>query len=229
MYRVIEKHKDFLLVSKPPGVSFHKNGEARGLSEVLRSDFGIHDLYTVHRLDTMTSGLLLFARSKTVAGELARQFRNRLVEKYYLAISDRSPKKKQGLIKGDMVKARRGAWKLTRTLENPAVTQFFSYPMGGGMRLFLLKPRTGRTHQIRVAMKSLGAPVLGDPVYHKKEKGEAAPDRGYLHSYAIKFHLKGKDYAFMHKPEEGKYFTGTAFMEVLKRCEDPWVLRWPSL
>jgi tRNA pseudouridine32 synthase/23S rRNA pseudouridine746 synthase len=229
MYSIIENHKDFLLISKHPGVSFHKNGEARGLSEVLRSDLGIHDLYTVHRLDTMTSGLLLFARSRAVAGELAYQFQNRLVEKYYLAISDRRPKKKQGFIKGDMKKARRGAWKLSRSIENPAVTQFFSYPMGGGMRLFIMKPHTGRTHQIRVAMKSLGSPVLGDPLYHKKEKAEEQPDRGYLHSYAVRFHLSGKDYAFIHKPEEGKYFNGMVFMETLKCCEEPWVLKWTSL
>lgn len=229
MYSIVEDHKDFLLINKHPGVSFHSAGEEGGIVSCLRSEPGINNLYTVHRLDKMTSGLLLFAKNRKAAGELSGQFRNRQVEKYYLAVSDRKPKKKQGLIKGDMEKARRGTWKLARTMSNPAVTRFFSCSMGKGMRLFILRPHTGKTHQLRVALKSIGAPVLGDPVYHKKEKEGKAPDRGYLHSYALRFHLHGKLHSFVHRPDTGIYFNNEQFLYALKKYQCPWDLGWPPL
>lgn len=227
MYFLVENHKDFLLIGKHPGVSFHSAGEKGGLVSCLRSEPGVNNLYTVHRLDTMTSGLLLFAKNKKAARELSQQFRDRQVEKYYLAVSDCKPKKKQGLIRGDMERARRGAWKLARTVSNPAITRFFSSSLGDGMRLFILRPYTGKTHQLRVALKSIGAPVLGDPVYHKKEKENKGPDRGYLHSYALRFHLQGKAHSFVYRPDVGMYFNNELFLSALKKFQHPWDLGWP--
>ncbi len=102
MYTVIENNEDFLLINKHPDVSFHKDDKQEGLTSVLKSELKIEELYTVHRLDKITSGLLLFAKSSRSAKKFSHQFRTRVVEKYYLAISDQKPKKKQGLIKGDM-------------------------------------------------------------------------------------------------------------------------------
>ncbi len=229
MFSVLQDHKDFLLINKSPGVGFHKDGETEGLTATIRTKLGIQELYAVHRLDSVTSGLILFAKKIEVAKDLSRQFRQRQVEKYYLAISDQRPKKKQGLIKGDLEKARRGAWKLSRTLNNPSVTQFFSYSLGDGLRLFVLKPYTGKTHQLRVAMKSIGSPVLGDTLYHKKEADDVGPDRAYLHSYAIRFHVGEREYSFICKPSNGLLFANEIFHETLKRCEIPWLLKWPSI
>jgi tRNA pseudouridine32 synthase/23S rRNA pseudouridine746 synthase len=225
MYKIVEDHKDFLLISKDPDVSFHKEGESTGLVDTVRSDSGLNELYAVHRLDKITSGLLLFAKNRDSAKKLATQFRKKIIRKYYLAVSDRRPKKKQGLVQGDMAKARRGSWRLLRTMENPAVTQFFSTSMGNKLRLFILRPYTGKTHQVRVAMKSIGSPVLGDPLYHKKE--DAGIDRVYLHSYAISFTLYRRIYRFTHKPDSGRYFIDKAFLDAVKRYENPWELEWP--
>ena len=229
MYSIIENHKDFLLISKHPGVGFHKDLEPEGLVEVIKKEPDINNLYTLHRLDRMTSGLLLFAKNRVAAQELSRLFQQRLVEKYYIAISDCRPKKKQGLIKGDMEKSRRGAWMLLRTANNPAVTQFFSYTLSPGLRLFVLKPRTGKTHQLRVALKSIGSPVLGDTLYHKKEEGDKVIDRGYLHSYSLRFRFKGSMYEFIERPETGHYFAGEEFNDALKKCGNPWALKWPVI
>ena len=224
MYKIIEDRKDFLIICKDAGVSFHREGESSGLVDIVRSDNGLTELYTVHRLDKITSGLILLAKHKDSAKKLAIQFRKKIIRKYYLAISDRRPQKKQGLVQGDMAKARRGGWRLLRTRENPAITQFFSTAMGNKLRLFILRPYTGKTHQVRVAMKSLGSPVLGDPLYHKKE--DAGIDRAYLHSYAISFTLYGRIYRFEHKPDTGRYFTDQAFLDAMKRYENPWELEW---
>ncbi len=104
MYKIISEHKKFLVISKDPGVSFHKEGNAEGLHEKIKADLGLKVLYSVHRLDKITSGLLIFAKNSETARKLSHKFRNRMVEKYYLAISDRRPRKKQGTVKG-------GRWK----------------------------------------------------------------------------------------------------------------------
>ena len=228
MYKMISDHKEFLVISKDPGVSFHKEGNAMGLHEKIKADLGLKNLYSVHRLDKITSGLLIFAKNSKTAGALSRKFRSRMVGKYYLAISDRKPRKKQGTIKGDMVKSRRGSWKLTRGNTDPAITSFFSYPLGEGLRLYLLRPYTGKTHQLRVAMKSIGAPVMGDILYHKKEEDKPC-DRGYLHSYALRFKLYGKMYQFENRPDSGERFINEPFIINIEKCQHPWDMSWPPV
>ncbi len=228
MYTIIKDHKDFLLINKSPGTSFHKESADEGMLERLKKEPGITELYSVHRLDRVTSGLLLFAKNPETAKEISRQFRKRQVEKYYIALSDRKPRKSQGLIKGDMIKSRRGAWKLLRTMNNPALTQFFSCSAGKNLRLFIIRPRTGKTHQVRVALKSIGSPVLGDPLYHGKGEIEEI-DRTYLHSYAIRFRVKGKDHRFILEPDTGRHFMDKDFRTALKKYESPWELNWPRI
>ena len=227
MFKLIESTDTFILISKNTGVSFHKADNPEGLTERMRKDLNIQEFYPVHRLDKITSGLLLFARTKDIARELASQFQAHSVEKFYLAIGGSEPKKKQGLIVGDMKKGRDGEWILAKTLENPAKTRFLSTSLIPGLRLYMLKPFTGRTHQVRVALKSIGAPVLGDPLYTKKVKEGITPDRGYLHSYAIQFTIKGVSYRYKVLPDEGAYFTGDEFKTALQKIgEDPWELKW---
>ena len=229
MFTVIEDQSDFLLISKDPDISFHKEENEEGLVQAIRRQLNMKELYTLHRLDRVTSGLLLFAKSSYALNSLSVQFRKNLVRKYYLAISDKKPKKKQGLIRGDMAKARRGAWKLLRTTDNPAITQFFSTSLGNNLRLFLIKPHTGRTHQIRVALKSIGAPVLGDPLYHSRREQVVEADRTYLHAYAISFLLDRQIYRFEHKPGKGRYFINDAFLQAMEHNPPPWDLTWPKV
>ena len=146
------------------------------------------------------------------------------VEKYYLAISDSKPTKKQGLIKGDMAKSRRGMFKLLRSMDNPAITQFFSYPVANKQRLYLLKPHSGKTHQLRVALSSIGAPILGDPLYNTN----SLADRGYLHAYALRFNYLEMLYEFVLAPNEGEFYLTTTLQNKLAEIEQPWLLNWPK-
>lgn len=115
---------------------------------------------------------------------LSQAFEERTIQKFYVAITDAKPSKKMGTISGDMVKSRRSQWKLTRTNENPAITRFLSCPLdfaelepGGGAarrhHAVLLRPLTGKTHQLRVALRALAAPIIGDPLYHPAEASRA--------------------------------------------------------
>ena len=230
--RVLAETERLLVVDKPAGMPFHSlpgdpedgvdaAGEATsGVLRTLRAmqhrgDVGYQGpLYSVHRLDTVTSGVLVVAKDRDAAGKVARALQRRerdqltgsssLVDKFYIALMRTKPKKKMGVIRGDMAKARRGVWKLQRTLEDPAVTRFASLgtlpPRGrssaaGSLRAVLLKPETGRTHQLRVALRSLGAPILGDPVYESTSSTpqDLEVDRCYLHACALRLDLRQLD------------------------------------
>ncbi len=217
------ENDDFLLVDKPAGLNFHSE-EGAGLVVRTKELTGVPELYPVHRLDKMTSGLVLFAKTKEAAQLFGMMFEGRQVEKYYLAISLRKPKKKQGWVKGDMQSARRGDWMLLNTMANPAVTQFHSTALREGERGFLIKPHTGKTHQIRVALKSLGAPIAGDLRYARSEEAKKE-ERGYLHAYALRFSFGGVAFSFVQPPKEGERFLSASFRDTLaERWARPWEL-----
>lgn len=229
MYKLVADHKDFIIIDKSPGVGFHRENDSPGLTASIRAELSIKALYPVHRLDRMTSGLLLFGKSRTAARRLSDDFHSRKVEKYYIAISDRRPKKKQGLIAGDMERSRRGMWKLLHSMANPAVTQFFSHSFGNNFRMFIMKPHTGKTHQLRVALNSIGSPVIGDPLYYKTSTDRNDVDRGYLHSYALIFNIKDETFRFVCRPRVGSLFTSESFRTAIKEYEKPWDLPWPRM
>ncbi|VUD47879.1 Ribosomal large subunit pseudouridine synthase C [Thalassocella blandensis] len=160
----LHEEPGFFIIDKPPGIGMHDEGGTPGIVSLLREMLGDDDIYPCHRLDKATSGLLILGKGVDNTRAISELFSTKQIQKYYLAVSAAKPKKKQGIVLGDMLQARGGSWKLSQTRNNPAVTQFFSFGLEG-LRLFLLKPATGKTHQIRVALKSLSAPVLGDERY----------------------------------------------------------------
>lgn len=222
LFTVLLAHDDFVVIDKPCGVSVNNEQDQPGLLPALQSQLGVEKLWLVHRLDKVTSGALLLARNATAASVLSQQFAQRQVSKFYLALSDRKPTKKQGMVCGDMLKSRNGAWKLSKQSTAPAVTQFFSCSVRAGLRLFLLKPCTGKTHQIRVMMKSIGAPICGDDLY----KGTAA-DRTYLHAYSLSFHYAGQDYQVTSKTFAGELLSGETLKTALDTQGEPWQQAWP--
>jgi len=219
---ILFESSDFVVVNKPQGLNFHSEDSA-GLVVLVKQQLGVEQLYPVHRLDKMTSGLVIFALNKVTAQQFQKLFERRQIDKFYLAISDQKPKKKQGWIKGDMQPARRGSWMLTKTKENPAVTQFVSVLIQPGERLFLLKPKTGKTHQLRVAMKSLSAPICGDLRYSDSERAKLE-DRGYLHAYAMRFELNGEYHEFVCSAVTGKRFIESKTQALIQAWSEPWHL-----
>lgn len=239
MFDILYQNCDFLVINKHPNVSVHKDdGETSLLLEIAKSSevelSEGNKLYLVHRLDKMTSGILLLAKHQQAASELSQQFAQRLVSKFYLAIGVKKPKKKQGLISGDMERSRRSAWKLMKTQNNPAKTQFFSLAGEAGQRLFLCKPHTGKTHQIRVALNSIGSSILGDDIYTPSScVGEQAADRGYLHAYALSFEHAGQAYDFVCDPSDyvtlGQAWQTPAVLQALQQWQHPAQLTWPTI
>ncbi|BFM20366.1 TIGR01621 family pseudouridine synthase [Gilvimarinus japonicus] len=225
MFDIVWQSDQVLVIDKHAGVNFHSEQGEAGLFATLTQSFP--SLYPVHRLDKPTSGLLVMAKTADANRQLCEQFRQRQVDKYYLAISGKKPRKKQGSVVGDMTSARRGAWMLTRTRHNPARTAFVSCHMAPGLRLFVVKPATGRTHQIRVALKSVGAPIVGDTLY-----GAEPSDRLYLHAYSLGFEINGEYQRFTQPPSSGALFGDTAFTHLMSGdvidVAEPWNMAWPA-
>ena len=228
-FEIIDIQDNFIVVNKASGINFHDENElAQGLFNLVSQHFmqtSKDKLYPVHRLDKMTSGLIVFARNLTTAQQFQNLFSQRHIDKYYLAISDKKPNKKQGLIKGDMEKSRRGSWKLLRSQHNPASSQFFSYALSEKKRLYLIKPHSGKTHQIRVALSSIGAPIMGDERYY----GSNEEKRGYLHAYALKFILNAQHYAYILSPCSGEHYLASHTIKQLETLQTPWLLNWPNI
>ncbi len=213
----------FVALNKPPGVSVHNDRGEQGFVSGVRQQLNEQALLPVHRLDKETSGVIILAKGSVNAAKLGELFQNKTIDKYYWAISDKKGKKKQGAIVGDMEKSRNGDWKLTRSFNNPASTHFFSYGLGGGLRAFILRPKTGKTHQIRVALKSLGCPILGDLRY----KGNQS-DRMYLHARQLSFSLDGEHYEIAAPFLEGDHFLSPEFRSKVDGVENPSHLGWPQ-
>jgi tRNA pseudouridine32 synthase/23S rRNA pseudouridine746 synthase len=221
------------VVNKPTGISHANSDHELGILNVLRGqqEQGLLSytgrLYGVHRLDRVTSGILVLAKDAPTARRLTAAFREGLVTKYYTGISRHKPAtKKQGWVTGGMVRGRRKSWQLTRSdskskndgsesIPNYARTRFFTAGLGGlsdalvqnedesqsqvqqmqPKTLLLFRPYTGRTHQLRVAAKSVGLALTGDPVYsdggEQPETTFTDTPRTYLH--ATGFYLPGSE------------------------------------
>lgn len=230
---IVDEQVGFLIVHKPVNISMHDEPEMGelGLLSLLKSQLGQAVLFPVHRLDKVTSGLVIVAKNEQANRDLSMAFQAKQVEKYYLAIArvpggklqKKHALKKQGRIIGDITPARNGSWKLARTYANPSVTQFLSFGLIDRYRLCVVKPLTGKTHQIRVALKSVGQPIVGDARYG----GEAA-DRTYLHAYKLIFAFGGRQYMYTALPLTGDIFFTPECAKQLVALQEPELLPWPK-
>ena len=211
---IVYQTDDFIIIYKPCGLSVHKDQSKIGLTTLLARQLNVPQVWLVHRLDKVTSGLLILALNAESAAEFFRLFSEHHIQKTDLALSNQKPKKKQGLIVGDMQKSRNGAWKLCQSKENPAITRFESVSCEPNLRLFILKPQTGKTHQLRVAMKSLGSPILGDSLYGKNTENI---DRTYLHAARLQFEFKGQSFDVFSPPKEGEWWHRQGVMSQIQK------------
>lgn len=134
---------------------------------------GNHRRGIVHRLDKDTSGIIICAKNFNSEEWLQNQFKDRRVKKEYIAIVKGVPKEKSGSVKINMIRDSKNRKKFTTTDDYSkgkfSHTVYRCIATYGNYSLMKLKLKTGRTHQIRVHMKYLGCPILGDPIYGTKD------------------------------------------------------------
>jgi 23S rRNA pseudouridine1911/1915/1917 synthase len=172
---VLHDDRDLVVVNKPAGLTVHPGaGRARGtLVHRLLARFpeigavgGPGRPGIVHRLDKDTTGVLLVARSELAYRRLSADFAARRVEKHYLAVVYGTPRAESGTIDRPIGRhASRRREMAVRPGGRPARTSYRRLAAAGGLSLLELDLHTGRTHQIRVHLKSAGWPLVGDPVY----------------------------------------------------------------
>ncbi len=138
----------------------------------------------VHRLDRETSGVTVLARTPAAAAALAEAFRTGGPEKTYLALTARAPAPAEGRI--DLALGKDPARAGLRRVDpagDAAATRYRTLRAGPSAALVEARPETGRTHQIRVHLAALGAPLLGDPRYGGPRRvGEVSIPRVMLHA-----------------------------------------------
>lgn len=144
----------------------------------------------VHRLDFGTSGVMLLALSKSVNGNLTRQFQNRAVNKNYVAILDGCVEEDEGVIDLPIAKDRPNFPRLKicrdsgkRALSHYRVLERLNKPLRSRV---LFTPHTGRTHQLRLHSRELGHPILGCDLYGSK-RTLSMSDRLLLHAQSLEF------------------------------------------
>jgi 23S rRNA pseudouridine1911/1915/1917 synthase len=125
----------------------------------------------VHRLDKDTSGVLIAARNRETHAFLTAEFREKKVKKLYTALVKGAPRQDEGVvetgIQRDPGNRKRFTW--CREGGKQAITRYRVLTRWNNYSLLTLKPGTGRTHQLRVHCRYLGCPVLGDPIYSRKD------------------------------------------------------------
>ena len=201
---VLYEDEACLVVNKPAGIAVHpgsgmEKGERTILDE-LRPLFRRRALpfsessILVHRLDKETTGCLLIAKTPVIHKALQKQFADRAVKKTYLALAYGTPKFRAAKIDAPIGRhtAKRTAMSVYQTSKSRAAqTTYRTIDSAGTMTLLECDLHTGRTHQIRVHLASIGHPVLGDRTYATKESRECAEDMHIdflcLHAWKLQF------------------------------------------
>ena len=166
---VIFEDDDMIVVSKPSGLTVipdRIHPDRPTAQSILQRDYG--KLFVVHRIDRGTSGVLCFARNEAAHRNLSLQFQNHTVKKVYRAIVKGRLKQKEGMVDAPIAENTvRPGTMLIHKRGKDALTMYSVEEEFKHASLVKVEIKTGRTHQIRVHMASLGNPLLVDEVYAK--------------------------------------------------------------
>ncbi len=200
---VVHADRHVLLFDKPSGL-LSVPGKALEHGDCLerRAQSRFADAKLVHRLDMDTSGLLLMGRGQQAHRYLSIGFERRLVKKTYVALVFGHLQEPQGLVDQPLICdwPNRPRQMICHRRGKPSQTKWRVSGFEGEHTRVALIPLTGRSHQLRVHMASIGHPILGDSFYAGKEAKDAAP-RLCLHAESLRFrHPANGEYARFEAP-----------------------------
>jgi 23S rRNA pseudouridine1911/1915/1917 synthase len=183
--RLLYADASLVAVDKPAGVPAQPTltSDRGTLPELVAALLG-SPVTIVHRLDRETSGVTVLARTREAAAALSEAFRVGTPEKTYLALCAKPPSPPEGRLDAPLGKdPARAGLRRVHPGGDPAATRYATLRAGAGAALVEARPETGRTHQIRVHLAHLGAPLLGDARYGGPRRvGEVAIPRVMLHA-----------------------------------------------
>lgn len=201
---VLFENETVLVIDKPSGLTVHPGAGARGPTLVDWLRMHVPSIASVgddpairpgivHRLDRDVSGVMVIAKTRESFENLKRQFQDREIEKEYVALVHGIPTKERGIIDLRIGRSKRLHGKMTTTPfpdeGRDAITRFSVERHVRNNALLRVVIETGRTHQIRVHLKAIGHPIVGDGVYttkpHRRQREDLA--RPFLHASRLSF------------------------------------------
>ena len=214
---ILYEDEDLAVVVKPRGMVVHPAAGHSG-GTLVNALLGKLDSLSgiggekrpgiVHRLDKDTSGVMMVAKNDAAQEALSDMLRERKIEKHYLALVEGALKEKEGRIEAPIARSKKDRKKMAVDPEGrEAVTEWTVAAEGRNCTLLDVHILTGRTHQIRVHMRSIHHPVCGDPIYGT-EKGARVPCL-MLHARSLRFRhpRTGMEMAFQ-APLPGDFLKG---------------------
>jgi 23S rRNA pseudouridine1911/1915/1917 synthase len=185
-YDIIYEDEYIIIINKPSGILVipTPKGETNTLTDLLNQELdrrGVEaNAYPCHRIDRETSGLVIYAKGKSVQGIMMDQFKRRLVKKTYIAFVHGIVQKNSDTLKGNVYNKRRRKTELM-------ITKFKVLEKRGDFTIVEVEPVTGRTNQIRIHFKELGHPIVGESVYAFRKDFKLKFKRAALHAKAVEF------------------------------------------
>ena len=185
---IIDNNDDFIVLNKSSGISVQGGTKSKkNLIDIFSKSeiFEGTKPYSVHRLDKDTSGVFIMAKNRETAQLLTSLFRLRKVHKTYLAVCNGELEKNSGEWNDDLIRYDNG-----KKIIEKAKTIFKVLDKNSEASLVELKPITGRKHQLRKQLYSIGQPIFGDIKYKLSNSTKGINKNLMLHSYQIRFIIK---------------------------------------
>lgn len=195
---IIYEDENIIIIDKPAGLLVHPTSKKERNTLI---DY-FPNTRLAHRLDKDTSGLLILAKNEKTNDWLKSQFKNRQIKKRYITLVHGSLKDKTGIITKTISRSRkRGGSQTTAPIgkRREAITRYTVLKEFEGYTYLEVSPETGRTHQIRIHLASIGHPIAGDEKY--KFKRQPTPEglkRQFLHASYLKFSLPNGEVKEFH-------------------------------
>ncbi len=191
---IVEDNENFCVINKPYGLAVQGGSKIKkNLVDLIAENkiFLNYKPFIVHRTDKETSGILIIAKNRKYAQLFTSLFRIRKIHKFYLCICHGEMEKAKGLFDGDLIR-----YDKDRKISERAITNYKVLDKNINSTLLILNPITGRKHQIRKQLFSIGFPVIGDSKYNFPENKINKNNYLMLHAYSIKFMIDKKKYKY---------------------------------
>ncbi len=188
------ENKNLIIINKPSGIVVHPSKGHQndtiinaliGMGIKFESYLGKPKPWLVHRLDKDTSGLLIIAKNEITYNYLTKIQKTRMIKKQYIGIVQGIPNSAKAIIDAPIGRNKLNRKTMSITKEGRhSLTEYAITKSNNNMSLLKITLLTGRTHQIRVHLKAIGHPIIGDILYGKKSK---YVNRQMLHAYKLSF------------------------------------------
>ena len=196
---------ELIAVNKPAGINSQRTPyQLKGTLEYWVTEYFKAQGYNeparvVHRLDRGTSGTMIFPKNRQAAAWLSKQFQDGLVDKLYLALVSGRPDQENWTVDAPIGKVASARYGIVEG-GKPSQTEFRTVATSGDISLVEARPLTGRTHQIRVHLESVGLPIIGDATYGGQPAG-----RMMLHCSVMEFQNSKKVGIVATAPLDGEF------------------------